>query len=69
MKFSDKIKLAWHNLTINKSRSILTIVIVYVLGFLIMGLLFIGIAFSKNMTSVYHQLVKENNINIYHYDI
>ncbi len=52
MKFIDRYKLSLHNIKNNKSRSILTTIIVYIISLLIMTILCIGISFSNNMTSI-----------------
>ncbi len=52
MKQIDSLKIAAHNLWNNKSRTVLTVIIVAVVSTLIMALLLIGIAFSQNQVAV-----------------
>ena len=52
MKLLDRYKLSLHNIKNNKSRSILTTVIVYIISLLIMVILCIAISFSNNMQNV-----------------
>ena len=48
MRFTDSLRIALHNLKINLSRSVLTVVIVSLISALIMSLLLIGIGFPQN---------------------
>lgn len=71
MKLLDRYKISLHNIKNNKSRSILTTVIVYIISLLIMAILCIAISFSSNMTSVikeYYEKADEPisiNYNLY----
>lgn len=58
MKLFDRYKISLHNIKNNKSRSILTTIIVYVISLLIMVILCIGLSFSvntKNIIKKYYQ--------------
>lgn len=52
MKLFDRYKISLHNIKNNKSRSILTTMIVYVISLLIMVILCVGLSFSTNMKDV-----------------
>ncbi len=52
MKFGDVFKIALHNLWHNKSRTVLTVIIVTIVSSLIMALCLLGIAFIQNQTDV-----------------
>lgn len=64
MKIIDKLKYSWHNIKQNKARSILSAIIVYILSTLIMGILFVGISFSRNMNRSYKELLKQDDVYI-----
>ena len=71
MKLLDRYKISLHNIKNNKSRSILTTAIVYVISLLIMVILCIGISFSSNTSNIiktYYQTSDEAiDINYYNY--
>lgn len=71
MKLLDKYKLSLHNIKNNKSRSILTTVIVYIISLLIMIILCVGISFSINTSNIiktYYQTSNEPvKIQYYNY--
>ena len=71
MKLFDRYKISLHNIKNNKSRSILTTIIVYVISLLIIAILSIAISFSNNMKSVIKQYYEYNDepitIEYYHY--
>lgn len=48
MRFSDRLQLALHNISQSKSRSLLTVVIVFIVGMLISVLVLLGINFASN---------------------
>ncbi len=52
MKFRDVFAIALHNLWNNKSRTVLTVIIVTVVSTLIMALCLLGIAFTQNQIDV-----------------
>lgn len=52
MKFFDRYKLSLHNIKNNKSRSILTTIIVFVISILMIFILSIAISFSKNYNEI-----------------
>ena len=52
MRQIDSFKIAAHNLWNNKSRTVLTVIIVTIVSALIMALLLIGIAFANNQVKV-----------------
>jgi len=52
MKFLDKIKIAFHHIVINPSRSIITIIIIFIVGTLILSIMMIAINFSNNLTGI-----------------
>lgn len=52
MKFGDVLKIALHNLWNNKSRTVLTVLIVAIVSSLIMALCLLGIAFIQNQVDV-----------------
>ena len=52
MKFFDRYKLSLHNIKNNKSRSILTTIIVFVISILMIFILSISISFSKNYNEI-----------------
>lgn len=72
MKLFDRYKISLHNIKNNKSRSILTTLIVYVISLLIMVILCIGLSFSSNMTDVtkkYYEISDEAiETSYYNYD-
>lgn len=47
MRFSDKILIAFKSIGKNKSRSILTLIIVWIIGFVVLGIAAIGTSVSK----------------------
>ena len=62
MKFIDRYKLSLHNIKNNKSRSILTTIIVYIISLLIMTILSLAISVSNNANKVvkdYYQSINE----------
>ena len=71
MKLFDRYKISLHNIKNNKSRSILTTAIVYIISLLIMTILCIGISFSNNMSSVikeyYQKSTEPISVNYYLY--
>lgn len=64
MKQIDSFKIAAHNLWNNKSRTVLTVIIVTVVSALIMALLLIGIAFANNQVKV-NKLIFESEGTTY----
>lgn len=71
MQLIDRIKLAFHNLIYNKSRSLLTIIIVFVVSSLILIILLIGINFSQNLNKLQQRALatKAPNVYLYKYDL
>ena len=71
MKLLDRYKISLHNIKNNKSRSILTTAIVYIISLLIMVILCIGISFSSNTSNIikkYYQTSDEPvTIDYYNY--
>ena len=59
MKFFDRYKLSLHNIKNNKSRSILTTIIVYIISLLLTSILSIGISFSTNMNNIIKKYYSE----------
>lgn len=62
MKSLDRYKIALHNIKNNKSRSILTTIIVYIISLLIMVILCVGLSFSSNTENIiktYYQSATE----------
>lgn len=62
MKFFDRYKISLHNIKNNKSRSILTTIIVYIISLLIMVILCVGLSFSSNTENIirkYYQSATE----------
>lgn len=66
MKIRDKVRFAWKNIQNNKARAIITASIVYFIGLLIMGILYVAISFSDNMNRVFVETAKADNVEIYH---
>lgn len=66
MKFIDKLKLSWHNIKQNKSRSIITLIIVYVIGLMVMGILALGVSFVGNMNEIQTEKLANQEIEITH---
>ena len=60
MKSIDVLKIAAHNMWVNKSRTILTVLIVAIVSTLIMVLLLIGTAFLENETNVSKKVLAKN---------
>lgn len=56
MRFFDAWKIAFHNMRVNKSRTVLTIVIVLIVSSLMMTLCLFGISFYKNQLSYTKQI-------------
>lgn len=52
MKLFDRYKISLHNIKNNKSRSILTTIIVYIISLLIMVILCVGLSFSSNTENI-----------------
>ena len=71
MKLVDRYKISLHNIKNNKSRSILTTVIVFVISILVMAIMCFAISFSSNNNKIlreYYQSDKsEVTINSYSY--
>ena len=65
MKLLDKVKIATHNIINNKSRSILTIIIVTIVATLIMALSSFGILFNSNMMSVNQRKLENEGASYY----
>jgi len=66
MKLLDRYKISLHNIKNNKSRSILTTAIVYIISLLIIVILCIGLSFSSNTSNIiktYYQ-TSDEAINI-----
>ena len=62
MKLFDRYKISLHNIKNNKSRSILTTIIVYIISLLIMVILCVGLSFSSNTENIiekYYQSAAE----------
>ena len=60
MKIADIFKIAWHNLWNNKSRTLLTVIIVAVVSTLMMTILLFGTAFNENVVDFNKALFKIN---------
>lgn len=71
MKILDRYKISLHNIKNNKSRSILTTAIVYIISLLIIVILCIGISFANNTSEIirkYYQTSEEPiNVSYYNY--
>ena len=65
MKSFDRYKISLHNIKNNKSRSILTTIIVYIISLLIMVILCIGISFSSNTQNIIRKYYQESGEAIY----
>ncbi|MBO5712465.1 MAG: ABC transporter permease [Acholeplasmatales bacterium] len=59
MKYFDRYKLSLHNINNNKSRSILTTIIVYIISLLLTVILSIGISFSLNTNNIIKKYYSE----------
>ena len=59
MKLLDRYKISLHNIKNNKSRSILTTIIVYIISLLLTSILSIGISFSTNMNNIIKKYYSE----------
>ncbi|MBR6072109.1 MAG: ABC transporter permease [Acholeplasmatales bacterium] len=71
MKFVDRYKISLHNISNNKSRSILTTIIVYIISFLIMAIMCIAITYYVNQNKIiykYYETVGETNISYNNYN-
>lgn len=66
MKLKDKSRLSWHNIKQNKSRSIITLIIVYIIGLMVMGILAIAISFVGNMNAIQKEKLESQTIIITH---
>jgi len=66
MKLIDKLKLVWHNIKLNKSRSIITLIIVYIISLIVMGIVVMGISFVGNMNRVQKEKLEAQEIKISH---
>ena len=60
MKLLDRYKISLHNIKNNKSRSILTTIIVYIISLLIMVILCVGISFSSNTENIIKKYYQES---------
>ena len=67
MKLRDVFKIALHNLWYNKSRTILTVIIVMVVSTLIMTLCLFGINFMQNQIDVNKDIFNEQGTRYYAY--
>ena len=67
MKLIDRIKLAIHNLWHNKSRSLLTIVIVFVVSTLILIIMLMGINFFRNLNKLQQRAISTSVPSVYFY--
>ena len=65
MKFIDSLKLAFHNIANNKSRTILTIIIVFIVSTLIMGLTTFGIVFNTNSVGASKEVLNTQGTTYY----
>ena len=65
MKFIDSLKLAFHNIVNNKSRSILTIIIVFIVSTLILGLTTFGIVFNTNSVGASKEILNIQGTTYY----
>lgn len=72
MKFIDKYKLSLHNISNNKSRSVLTTIIVYIISLLMTFILTIAISFSSNINKIiekyYQESGEEVSVNYNYYE-
>ena len=59
MKYFDRYKLSLHNINNNKSRSILTTIIVYIISLLLTVILSVGISFSLNTNNIIKKYYSE----------
>ena len=59
MKYFDRYKLSLHNINNNKSRFILTTIIVYIISLLLTVILSIGISFSLNTNNIIKKYYSE----------
>ena len=67
MQLIDRIKLALHNLWNNKSRSLLTVVIVFVVSTLILIIMLVGINFSSNLNKLQQRAISSSVPSVYLY--
>lgn len=67
MKFIDQFKIALHNVINSKSRSILTIIIVFIISALIMVLLLLSINFATNANRLMKEYFNQTGSNAYVY--
>lgn len=65
MKFFDRYRLSLHNINNNRSRSILTTIIVYVISLLLTAIIAIGISFSSNLTEIMKAYYSNSNTAVY----
>lgn len=61
MKLLDRYKISLHNIKNNKSRSILTTTIVYIISLLIIVILCIGISFASNTSEIIKKYYQSSN--------
>lgn len=65
MKFFDRYRLSLHNINNNRSRSILTTIIVYVISLLLTAIIAIGISFSSNLNEIMKAYYSNCNTAVY----
>lgn len=63
MKFIDTAKVAIHSILNNKSRNILTVIIVAIVSALVMFIVSLGISFNYNQTEASKKSFDENGVN------
>lgn len=71
MKLVDRYKISLHNISNNKSRSILTTIIVYIISFLIMAIMCIAITYYINQNKIiykYYETVGETDVSYNNYN-
>ena len=71
MKFVDRYKISLHNISNNKSRSILTTMIVYIISFLIMAIVCVALTYYFNQNRImdkYYGTVGEATISYNNYN-
>ncbi|MGM9969328.1 MAG: FtsX-like permease family protein [Anaeroplasma sp.] len=64
MRISDILRFAFYNIKKHKSRTIFTIIIVWIIGLLTMGILCLSISFAKNMNTIYEEEIKSTGATI-----
>lgn len=64
MKLIDKLKIAVHSLMNNKTRSIITIIIVFIVSMLILSIMIIAINFSQNQNDIQRKYIDATSATI-----